>query len=136
MNEPASDSRKIEVFRRMAQAWHDQDWRVCADLFAPEGVLHSVMLQPIVGRQAIFDRISKLGGAHKKVTLKIGRIGVIDGALVVVRTDEIVINGQRGECPVVGVVEFSGELIARWSDYYDRSQLARAAQYTPEQEHH
>lgn len=136
MTAPASEERQVEVFRRMARAWHEQDWETCASLFAEDGVLHSVMLPPIVGRQAIYDRIHKLGGAHKKVTLNIQRIGAMGGALFVQRVDEIVIDGRRGECPVVAVVEFAGDQIARWSDYYDRATLARAAGYTPEQEQH
>lgn len=131
-----SDERKIEIFRTMARAWHEQDWDTCASLFAPEGVLHSVMLQPIVGRDTIHQRISKLGAANKKVTLNIQRIGVLDGVLIVQRVDEIVIDGKRGECPAMSVVEFEGDKIARWLDYYDRATLARAAQYTPQQEHH
>jgi limonene-1,2-epoxide hydrolase len=125
--EAMTDTDKIAVFRRMAQAWHEQDWRTCADLFAPDGVLHSVMLEPVVGRQAIYDRISKLGGANKKVTLHIRRIGVIDGALFTERTDEIVLDGRRGEAPVVGVLEFKDGKIALWREYYDRAQLMRAA---------
>lgn len=127
MNTPMTDQDKIATFRRMAQAWHDQDWRTCADLFAPDGVLHSVMLEPVVGRQAIYDRISRLGGANKKVTLHIHRIGVVDGALFTERTDEIVLDGRRGSAPVVGVLEFKGDRIALWREYYDRAQLMRAA---------
>lgn len=133
---PASEERQVEVFRAMAEAWHAQDWDTCASLFAEDGVLHSVMLPPIVGRQAIHERIRKLGAPNKKVTLNIQRIGTMGGALFVQRVDEIVIDGRRGECPVVGVIEFRGDRIARWSDYYDRATLARAASYTPEQEHH
>ena len=118
-----TDQDKVAVFRRMAQAWHDQDWRTCAELFAPDGVLHSVMLEPAVGRQAIYDRISKLGGAHKKVTLRIHRIGVIDGALFAERTDEIVRDGKRGTSPVVGVLEFEGDKIALWREYYDSAEI-------------
>lgn len=126
MSATSSDARKMEVFRTMAQAWHDQDWATCAGLFAPEGVLHSVMLAPVVSRKAIFDRISKLGGPHKQVTLKIERMGVIEGALVVQRADEIVLNGRRGVCPAVGVLEFEDGLIVRWRDYYDRGMLEHA----------
>ena len=136
MTTTLSDAQKIETFRTMARAWHEQDWDTCASLFADDGVLHSVMLQPIVGRQAIHDRISKLGAPNKKVTLQIERIGVVDGAVVVQRVDEVVIDGRRGECPAMGVIEFNGDKIARWRDYYDRSQLGRAAGYTPEQEKH
>ncbi len=124
-----SDAQKMETFREMARAWQAQDWDRVAGLFAPDGVLHSVMLEPVVGRQAIYDRIVKLGGPHKRVTLHIHRIGVIDGALFAERTDEIVVNGRQGLSPVVGVVEFAGEHIALWREYYDRAQLARAAGY-------
>jgi limonene-1,2-epoxide hydrolase len=136
VTESISDARKIEIFRRMAQAWHEQDWDTCAELFAPDGVLHSVMLPPVVGRQTIFERISKLGAANKRVTLDIQRIGVVDGALFVQRVDRIVIDGHEGSCPSVAVVEFVGDKIARWSDYYDRNQLARAAGYSAEQANH
>ena len=128
-----TEARQIEIFRRMAQAWHEQDWRTCADLFAPEGVLHSVMLDPIEGRETIFRHISRLSGANKKVTLDIHRIGVMGGALFVERTDVIVIDGKRGTCPVVGVLEFEGDHIRSWRDYYDRGMLARAAGYTAAQ---
>ena len=131
MTLPISDERKAEIFREMAQAWHEQAWRTCADLFAPDGVLHSVMLEPVVGRETIYNRISKLGGAHKQVTLHIHRIGTIGDALVVERTDEIVIDGRRGTCPAVGVLEFEGDKIARWRDYYDRAMLERAAGHAP-----
>lgn len=132
MSNTISDQQKIEIFREMARAWHEQEWRTCADLFSSDGVLQSVMLDPIVGRETIYSHISKLGGAHKKVTLHIHRIGTIGDALLVERTDEIVLNGKRGECPVVGVLEFDGNKIAQWRDYYDRAQLARAAGYTSE----
>jgi limonene-1,2-epoxide hydrolase len=135
VSDQISDAQKIAIFRRMAQAWHEQDWATCADLFATDGVLHSVMLQPVAGRQTILERISKLGAANKTVTLNIERIGVVDGVLFVQRVDEIVIDGRRGTCPAMAVIEFDGDRIARWSDYYDRNQLARAAGYTPEQEH-
>ncbi len=136
MSSDPDDQKKMEVFRTMARAWHEQDWDTCASLFTPDGVLHSKMLAPIEGRDTIHARISKLGGDHKRVTLHIHRMGVIDGVLFVERTDEIVINGRRGECPAVGVIEFSGDKIARWSDYYDRATLAQAAGYTPEQAAH
>jgi len=130
------DAQKIAVFRKMAQAWHDQDWDTCASLFAPDGVLHSVMLEPVVGRDTIYARISKLGAPNKKVTLNIHRIGVVDGVLFVERTDEIVIDGRRGACPAVAVVEFAGDRIKLWRDYYDRATLARAAGYSAEQAAH
>ena len=132
MSSATTDAQKIALFREMARAWEAQEWRTCADLFTPDGVLHSVMLDPVVGRETIYQRISKLGGAHKRVTLHLHRIGVIDGALFVQRTDEIVLHGKSGSAPVVGVLEFEGSRISLWREYYDRAQLMRVAGHPPE----
>jgi len=123
MSQDVNDATKIAAFKEMARAWQAQDWRACADLFAPEGVLHSVMLEPIVGRENIYQRICKLSAPNKQVVLNIHRIGVIDGALFVERTDEIVIDGRRGESPVVGVLNFDGDKIANWREYFDLNQF-------------
>ncbi len=121
-----SDAQKIAVFRAMAEAWHRKDWRACADMLAPQGVLHSVMLEPVVGRETFFQRINGMAMPNKQVTLHIHRIGVIDGALFVERSDEVVIDGVSRKVPVVGVLEFEGPHIALWREYYDRAQLLRA----------
>lgn len=135
MHKTADDATKIGVFKEMARAWQAQEWRTCADLFTPDGVLHSVMLDPVLGRETIYQRICKLSAPNKQVRLNIHRIGVIDGALFVERTDEIVIDGHHGESPVVGVLTFEGDKIKLWREYYDRAQLGRAAGYSNEQLH-
>ena len=134
MSDTITDERKMQIFRTMAKAWHEQDWPTCSNLFAPDGMLHSVMLPPVVGREAIHARLLTLSRANKKVTLHIERMGVIDGALMVQRVDEVVVDGKRGECPAIGVLEFNGDKIARWRDYYDRAMLMRAAGHKPEAE--
>lgn len=132
MSSTINEAEKIAVFHEMASAWHNQEWRKCADLFTPNGILHSVMLDPVVGRETIYQRIVKLGGPHKKVTLRVHRIGVIDSALVIERTDEITIDGITRSAPVVGIMEFEGPLISVWRDYYDRAQLLQAMGLTAE----
>ena len=126
-----NDAQKIAVFREMARAWHAKEWRLCADLFAPDGVLHSVMIEPVVGREAIYQRIVKLEAPNKEVSLQIERIGVIDGALFVERQDQIVLDGVSRSAPVVGVLTFEGAMITLWREYYDRAQLMRAAGHAP-----
>lgn len=131
MNSNISDAQKIAIFREMKRAWEAKEWRTCADLFTPEGVIHSVMLEPVVGREAIYQRISKLEAPNKDVALHIHRIGVIDGALFVERSDEIVLDGISRSAPLVGVLEFEGSKISLWREYYDRAQLMRAAGHAP-----
>ncbi|OOG50537.1 limonene-1,2-epoxide hydrolase family protein [Polaromonas sp. C04] len=126
MTSTLTDAQKMAVFHEMAEAWESKQWRRCADLFAPNGVLHSVMLEPVVGREVFYERLLKLSSPNKQVRQHIHRLGVIDGALVVERTDEIIIDGVSRSVPVVGVMEFDGPLISLWREYYDRASLLRA----------
>lgn len=121
-----TDEQKIAVGREMAEAWRALDWRKVADMFTPDGVLHSMMVEPVVGRDAIFKRVSGLGEGLERITLNIRHMGVIDGVLFMERTDEFVIRGKAGSAPVVGVLEFDGPLIRIWREYYDRAHLLKA----------
>jgi len=121
-----SDEEKIAVFRKIKAAWEGKQWRTVADMMTPDGVLQSMMLEPIVGREAFYHRMANMTASNKQVTLHIGRIGVVEGALVVERRDEIVIDGISRSVPVVGILEFDGPLISLWREYYDRAQLLHA----------
>ena len=120
-----SDEQKIAAGREMAAAWKALDWRKVADMFAPDGVLHSMMVEPIVGREAVYKRVSGLGEGLESITLNISHMGVIDGILYMERVDEFVIRGRAGSAPVVGVLEFDGPLISVWREYYDRAHLLK-----------
>lgn len=120
-----SDEQKIAKGREMAAAWKAMDWRKVADMFTPDGVLHSMMVEPIVGRDAVYKRVSGLGDGLESITLNISHMGVIDGVLYMERVDEFVIRGRAGSAPVVGVLEFDGPLISVWREYYDRAHLLK-----------
>ncbi|MGE8454364.1 MAG: limonene-1,2-epoxide hydrolase family protein [Pseudomonadales bacterium] len=121
-----STEQKKEIFREMAQAWEAKDWQKCASLIAPDGVLHSVMLDPCVGRQAFLERIEKAAKPNKHVKLHIQRMGIANEALFVERIDEIIIDGVGRSVPTVGILEFDGALISLWREYYDRPTLLKA----------
>jgi len=120
-----SDEQKIAAGREMAAAWKAMDWRKVADMFTPDGVLHSMMVEPIVGREAVYKRVSGLGDGLESITLNISHMGVIDGILYMERVDEFVIRGRAGSAPVMGVLEFDGPLISVWREYYDRAHLLK-----------
>jgi limonene-1,2-epoxide hydrolase len=126
MGATLSDEQKIAAGREMAEAWRAMDWRKVADMFAPEGVLHSMMVEPVVGREAVYRRVSGLADGLEQITLNIRHIGVVDGVLFIERTDEFTIRGKAGSAPVVGVLEFEGTLIKAWREYYDRAHLLKA----------
>lgn len=121
-----SDEHKIAAGCEMAEAWRVLDWRKVADMFTPDGVLHSMMVDPVVGRDAVYKRVSGLGDGLESITLNIRHMGVIDGVLYMERVDEFVIRGKSGSAPVVGVLEFEGPLIKIWREYYDRAHLLKA----------
>jgi len=120
------DKAKIGVAREMIAAWKAADWRKVADLFAEDGVLHSMMIDPVVGRPAIYERIAALGkGAPDGVVLDVAHMGLIDGLVFIERTDRFVYNGHAGSTPVVGVLDIRDGKVKVWREYYDRASLLR-----------
>ena len=127
-----TDAGRLAVAREMIAAWKAADWRKAADLFAVDGVLHSMMIDPVVGRPAIYDRISALGkGAPGGVILDVAHIGVIDGLVFIERTDRFVYNGHAGSTPVVGVLDIRNGKVREWREYYDRASLLREMGVSP-----
>jgi limonene-1,2-epoxide hydrolase len=123
MSAAMTDDQKLARVHEMAAAWKALDWRKVADMFTPDGVLHSMMVEPVVGREAVYTRVSGLGDGLTAITLNFKKIGVVDGAVFVERTDEFLYRGRTGKVPVVGILEFDGPLISVWREYYDRAHL-------------
>lgn len=122
----AADAAKLEVARAMFRAWEARDWERVYALFAEDGVLHSVMLEPVVGREAIRARLAPLLAGIERIELQVARLGVIDGRVFVERVDDFVYKGHAGRVPVVGVLEIEDGRVKVWREYYDHAQLRRA----------
>ncbi len=120
-----TDAEKLEVVRQMFAAWHARDWERVYALFAEDGVLHSMMGEPVVGRAALRERLGRLFPGISRIDLEVRHIGVIDGVVFVERVDDFTFNGHRGRVPVVGVLEVRDGKVAVWREYYDRGQLLR-----------
>ena len=119
------EAEKVAVVRDICAAWSAQDWARVESLFAPDGVLHSVMLDPIVGRPAFAARLQLLARGLERIDIRILAIGVIDGRVFVERVDDFDANGNHCELPVVGVLRVEDGLVTEWLDYYDRASLLR-----------
>jgi len=131
MNTASKESdQKIGIFLAMKSAWERKDWASCAALMAEDGILHSVMLEPCRGRQNFHKRIRATEKPNKQVRLHIRNIGVVDGVLFIEREDEIIMDGVSRFIPTVGIVEFAGDKISHWREYYDRATLLNAVQET------
>ena len=127
--------QKIAVVRKMIDAWNRRDWQLVGDLFAEDGVLHSMMIDPVNGRDAIATRINALGAGIDSITLHIANIGIVGDVVVIERVDEFVYNGHPGKVPVVGVLEIEDEKVKAWREYYDRAQLLGEMGVAPKPEY-
>ena len=127
-----TDASRMAVARQMIAAWKAADWRKVADLFAEKGVLRSMMIEPVLGREAIFERVSALGkGAPGGVLLDVAHMGAIDGLVFIERTDRFVYNGHAGSTPVVGVLDIRDGKVQEWREYYDRATLLKEMGVAP-----
>lgn len=126
-----TDAQKLAVAKQMFQAWHALDWPKVYALFAEDGVLHSMMGEPIVGRATISEHLGKLAPGISRIDLQVKRMGVIDGRVFVERVDDFDYKGHHGRVPVVGVLEIEGGKVKAWREYYDRAQLLREMGVAP-----
>jgi limonene-1,2-epoxide hydrolase len=126
-----SDDAKVAVVRDILDSWSAQDWARVESLFAPDGVLHSVMSEPVVGREAFAGRLQVLHDGLERIQLHIKTIGVIDGRVFVERVDDFDINGHHGEVPVVGILTVEDGMVTHWLEYYDRATLLRGMGVDP-----
>ncbi len=107
----------------MVDAWNARDWEGIVSLFAPDGVLHSVMQEPLHGREEIRARLALLAEGLTHLELQIHAMGVIGGRVFLERRD--VFDNAHGhtEVPVVGVLTVQDGLVTEWLEYYDRATL-------------
>jgi limonene-1,2-epoxide hydrolase len=120
-----TDAQKLAVVKKMLNAWDTMNWTQVVELFADDGVLHSMMNEPIVGRAAIKERIMQLAAGTKRIELKVAHIGVIDGLVFIERVDDFDFNGHVGLVPVVGIMDIDHGRVRAWREYYDRAQLLK-----------
>ena len=125
-NQAKVDAAKLEVAQEMVQAWNDQNWDRVYGLFAEDGVLHSVMVEPVVGRENIRARLGRLEAGIERIELQILNSGVINDVVVLERVDDFVYNGEHGRVPVVGVLEIVDGEVKVWREYYDHATLVEA----------
>ena len=117
---------ELDAAREMIDAWNRMDWDRVVALFAEDGVLHSVMQDPIAGRGAIEARIRALTAGLERIELRVKAMGVIDGRVFIERVDDFDVNGRHVELPVVGILRIGPDgLVTEWLEYYDRASMMR-----------
>ncbi len=127
---PAKESRMsqdpVDVVMQMIKAWDDRDGDKIADLFTEDGVLHSMMIDPIKGRENIRPRMKFLVDNATYMKIEPRNIAVKGNTVFLERTDSFTFKGHSGKVPVVGVLEIRDGKVAEWREYYDRKELLEA----------
>ncbi len=124
--EDVRDAERLAVADEMIDAWNTMDWDRMYDTFAEDGILHSVMIDPIVGRETIRRRLTPLLEQLDRIELQIGNKGVVGDVVMFERVDDFVYKGVHSRVPVVGVMEISNGKVDVWREYYDKASLAAA----------
>ena len=122
----AKDVERLAVANEMVDAWNKMDWDRAFDLFADDGVLHSVMGDPYVGKEVVSERLRAVVDGLERIELQIINMGIINDVVILERVDDFVYKGKHSRVPVVGVMEISEGKIDEWREYYDRASLMEA----------
>jgi limonene-1,2-epoxide hydrolase len=120
------DAEKLRVARDMIEAWNTLNWNAVFEHFAEDGVLHTMTAEPIVGREAIRERLQYIVDGLERIELRIVNIGVVNDVVMFERVDDFVFAGTHSTVPVVGVMEIADGKVTEWREYYDRTTLANA----------
>ncbi|WP_417450325.1 SgcJ/EcaC family oxidoreductase [Kordiimonas sp.] len=113
----------LEVANAMVQAWNDLDVNRIAELFAEDGVLHSVMIDPIQGREMLRTHIGAVLNGATRLELTLKNVAVNGNVVFLERVDDFNIGDLHGAVPVVGVLVIKDGHVQEWREYYDRAQL-------------
>lgn len=116
----------VAVVMEMIAAWDARDGDKIADMFTEDGVLHSMMIAPIVGREAIRPRMKFLVDNASEMKITPRTIAVTGNTVFLERTDSFTFKGHKGSVPVVGVLVIRDGKVAEWREYYDRAELLEA----------
>lgn len=116
----------IAVVKKMIAAWEARDAEAITNMFTEDGVLHSMMIDPIVGREDILPRMQFLVDNATHMRLNVRTWAVSGDTVFIERQDEFTFKGHEGNVPVVGVLVVEGDKIKEWREYYDRAELLEA----------
>lgn len=121
-----TDEEKLATAQKMVDAWNRLDWEAVYALFSEDAVMHSMMMEPVVGRENIRARFSRFTPGTERIELQLAHMGIVDDVVMMERVDDFVYNGKHSRVPVAGVLEINNGLVTEWREYYDHHQLAEA----------
>lgn len=121
--ELTQEEESIAVAQEMVTAWNELDVDRIANLFAPDAVLHSMMIEPIHGRETLREHLGKLLEHATRLELQLKTVAATGNTVFLERVDDFDVNGQHGSVPVTGVLVIENGMVSEWREYYDRNEL-------------
>jgi len=121
----ANDKANVAVVMEMLEKWHTLDLDGALDMFTDDGVFHSMMSEPIKGREALKEFLGKLFSSMSELTLEVRSEAVTGNTVILERFDSWSFNGRPGSIPVVGVFVVEDGKVKEWREYYDRATIIK-----------
>lgn len=124
----AKDAEKaaLKTAEDMLAAWHRLDLDGIVNMFSEDGVLHSMMKEPVQGRAALKTYLAPLIGGATRLDLNLRNVAVKGNLVFLERVDDFDFKGKHGNVPVVGVMEIENGKVKAWREYYDGATLQKA----------
>ncbi|MAH93864.1 MAG: hypothetical protein CME99_11910 [Hyphomonas sp.] len=121
--ESTLEAESIAVAKDMVAAWNDLDVDRIANLFSEDAVLHSMMIEPIHGRETLREHLGALLKNATRLELQLKTVSATGNTVFLERVDDFDVNGKHGAVPVTGVLVIEGGKVTEWREYYDRNEL-------------
>ena len=109
-------------------AWASGDTDRVLSFFADDGVYHNIPVDPLTGHEAIRGMIEMFTTGLTVVEFKVLNM-LSDGPQVMTERVDIFRKDDGGlvELPVMGILEFEGDKITSWREYFDLNQFMTQA---------
>lgn len=93
--------------------------------FTDDAVYHNIPMERIVGRAAIHRQVHEWLSAMKGIDFEFDYI-LVDGDVVLMERRDVMPlpDGASVSLPIMAVMEFRGNLISAWREYFDSAQMA------------
>lgn len=121
--ESTLEAESIAVAKEMVVAWNELDVDKIASLFSEDAVLHSMMIEPIQGRENLREHLGALLENASRLELQLRTVSATGNTVFLERVDDFDVNGKHGSVPVTGVLVIEDGKVAEWREYYDRNEL-------------
>jgi limonene-1,2-epoxide hydrolase len=122
-HDDCATTREAQLTLDLLTTYENLDWEGVANSFTENGALHSVMRDPFRGRDTLHARMVQFHEGVESMRLDVINICARGNVVFVERIDSWVMNGVERRIPAVGVLEFDGDLVKLWKEYYDLDSL-------------